>query len=493
MPRGITHLFIPGPTNVPDVVRRAMNVSMEDHRAPDFPRLTRGLFEDLKTVFANPEGRVFLYPSSGTGAWEAAITNTLQRGDRVLMARFGQFSHLWVDMAERLGLDVVCLDVSWGEGVPLDRYADHLAADPSIRGVFVTHNETATGVTSDVAGVRRVMDAAGSDALLFVDGVSSIASIDFRQDAWGVDLAVSGSQKGLMLPPGLAVLSVSQKALDAHAALGGDGMERCYFSFTDMVAANDAGYFPHTPPTPLLHGLRASLDMLLAEGLPQVYARHHRLAEGVRRGIAALGLELCATEPVWESDTVSAIRVPEDLDSNDVVRIAYERYRTSFGARPVEGRGAGLPDRPSRRLQRGDVPDRAGGRRDLAPRRGREGRTRRWCRRRPGLLQREPRSRPRGGGRVSHTLHPLRRARLQRSELAVPGSNQAFIEKAAASAADYVFLDLEDAVAPSEKEQARKNVVAALHDIDWRGTRQDRVGAHRRARHATTCTATWST
>ncbi len=331
MPRGLTHLFIPGPTNVPDVVRRAMNVPMEDHRAPDFPRLTHGLFEDLKTVFANTTGRVFLYPSSGTGAWEAAITNTLQRGDRVLMARFGQFSHLWVDMAQRLGLDVVCLDVPWGEGVPLDQYADHLAADPSIRGVFVTHNETATGVTSDVAGVRRAMDAAGSDALLFVDGVSSIASIDFRQDAWGVDLAVSGSQKGLMLPPGLAVLSVSEKALQAHAALEGGGMERCYFSFADMVATNDAGYFPYTPPTPLLHGLRASLDLLLAEGLPQVYARHHRLAEGVRRGVAALGLELCATDPVWDSDTVSAIRVPEDVDSNDVVRIAYERYRTSFG------------------------------------------------------------------------------------------------------------------------------------------------------------------
>ncbi len=250
MPRGLTHLFIPGPTNVPDVVRRAMNVPMEDHRAPDFPRLTHGLFEDLKTVFANTTGRVFLYPSSGTGAWEAAITNTLQRGDRVLMARFGQFSHLWVDMAQRLGLDVVCLDVPWGEGVPLDQYADHLAADPSIRGVFVTHNETATGVTSDVAGVRRAMDAAGSDALLFVDGVSSIASIDFRQDAWGVDLAVSGSQKGLMLPPGLAVLSVSEKALQAHAALEGGGMERCYFSFTDMVATNDAGYFPYTPADP---------------------------------------------------------------------------------------------------------------------------------------------------------------------------------------------------------------------------------------------------
>lgn len=333
MPTGLTHLFIPGPTNVPEVVRRAVNVPMQDHRAPDFPELTRGLFEDLKIVFANYSGRVFVFAASGTGAWEAAITNTLRRGDRVLMARYGQFSHLWTDMATRLGLDVVCLDVAWGEAVPVDQYADRLAADPSIRGVFVTHNETSTGVTSDVAAVRRAMDAAGSEALLFVDGVSSIASIDFQQDAWGVDLAVSGSQKGFMMPPGLALLSVSRKALEAHAALGeGGGMEHCYFSFADMAAANDTGYFPHTPPTPLLHGLRASLDLLLAEGLPQVYARHHRLAEGVRHGVAALGLDLCATDPAWASDTVSAICVPDDVDSNDVVRIAYQRYRTSFGA-----------------------------------------------------------------------------------------------------------------------------------------------------------------
>jgi alanine-glyoxylate transaminase / serine-glyoxylate transaminase / serine-pyruvate transaminase len=338
MPTGPTHLFIPGPTNVPDAVRRAVNVPMQDHRAPDFPELTRGIFEDLKTVFANTSGRVFVYAASGSGAWEAAITNTLRPGDRVLMARYGQFSHLWVDMATRLGLDVVCVDVPWGEGVPVDRYAGCLAADPSIRGVFVTHNETSTGVTSDVAAVRRAMDAARSDALLFVDGVSSIASIDFQQDAWGVDLAVSGSQKGFMMPPGLALLGVSAKALEAHAALGDSnnhgGMNRSYFSFADMAASNDTGYFPQTPPTPLLHGLRASLDLLLAEGLAEVYARHHRLAEGVRHGVAAMGLELCATPTDWSwaSDTVTAIRVPDLVDSGDVVRIAYDRYRTSFGA-----------------------------------------------------------------------------------------------------------------------------------------------------------------
>lgn len=328
MKTGVTHLFVPGPTNVPEPVRRAMNVPMQDHRAPDFPELAVPLFTDLKTVFGNGSGRVFIYPSSGTGAWEAAISNTLNPGDRVLMSRFGQFSQLWADMAQRLGLDVICIDREWGEGVPLQDYEHQLRNDPTIRAVFVTHNETATGVTSDVLAVRQLMDAAGSEALLFVDGVSSIASIDFQQEAWGVDLAVTGSQKGLMLPAGLAMLGVSAKALEANKS---STMQRCYFSFEDMIKANDAGSFPYTPPVPLLHGLRASLDLLFAEGLPQVFARHHRLAEGVRRGVDGLGLSLCAVSPEWYSDTVSAIRVPEGVDSAEVCRIGYHRYRTSFG------------------------------------------------------------------------------------------------------------------------------------------------------------------
>lgn len=329
MRHGTTHLYIPGPTNVPEPVRRALNVPMQDHRAPDFPQLTLPLFEDLKRVFSTRSGRVFMYPGSGTGAWEAAISNTLNRGDRVLMSRFGQFSHLWVDMAERLGLDVTCVDVEWGKGVPVEEYETHLAEDRGIKAVFATHNETATGVTSDVAAVRRAMDAQGSDALLFVDGVSSIASIDFRMDEWGVDLAVTGSQKGLMLPAGLGILAVSEKALEASRS---STMERCYFDFVDMISTNDAGYFPYTPPVALLHGLRASLDLLFEEGLEQVFQRHHRLAEGVRRGVAALGLELCAVAPQWYSDTVTAIRVPEYVDGADVCRIGYHRYRTSFGA-----------------------------------------------------------------------------------------------------------------------------------------------------------------
>ena len=271
-----------------------------------------------------------MYPSSGTGAWEAAITNTLNPGDKVLMSRFGQFSHLWVDMAERLGLDVHVIDCEWGTGVPVEEYAGVLEADKAheIKAVFATHNETATGVASDIAGVRAALDAAGHPAMLFVDGVSSIGSVDFRMDEWGVDLAVAGSQKGFMLPAGLSMLGVSEKALEAAKAAS---MRRCYFDFADMMKVNDDGFFPYTPPSQLFRGLRVSLARLEAEGLENVFARHRRLAEGVRRGVKAWGLSLCAKEPKWESDTVSAIVVPEEVDARDVIRIGYEKYRTSFG------------------------------------------------------------------------------------------------------------------------------------------------------------------
>jgi len=331
MRTGTTHLFIPGPTNVPETVRQAMNVPMQDMRAPDFGDLTLGLFTDLRRVLRTESGSVFLYPGSGTGAWEAAITNTLNPGDKVLMSRFGQFSTLWVEMAERLGLDVEVIDVAWGAGVPVSEYARRLGQDRlgEIKAVFVTHNETATGVTSDVAAVRRVMDECFHDALLFVDGVSSIGSIDFRMDDWGVDLAVTGSQKGLMLPAGLGILGVSEKAM---AAAKTATMRRAYFEFADMQAMNANGYFPYTPPTQLFHGLRRSLDRIFEEGLDNVIARHHRLAEGVRRGVAAWGMDLVAEHPTLYSDTVSAIRVPEGIDAREVLRIGYERYNTSFGS-----------------------------------------------------------------------------------------------------------------------------------------------------------------
>ncbi|MEM8793170.1 MAG: aminotransferase class V-fold PLP-dependent enzyme [Pseudomonadota bacterium] len=331
MRTGLTHLCIPGPTNVPESVRQAMNVPMQDMRAPDFGDLTLGLFADLKRVFRTETGTVMMFPGSGTGAWEAAITNTLSPGDKVVMARFGQFSHLWVEMAQRLGLDVDVIDVPWGAGFPVTELSRRLAADTAdeIKAVFVTHNETATGVTSDVAAVRRALDESFHEALLFVDGVSSIASIEFRMDDWGVDLAVTGSQKGLMLPAGLGILAVSPKALEAAKTAT---MRRAYFEFDDMLKMNADGYFPYTPPTQLFHGLRRSLDRIFDEGLDTVIARHHRLAEGVRRAVAAWGLDLVAEHRLVYSDTVSAIRVPAEIDARDVIRTGYEQYNISFGS-----------------------------------------------------------------------------------------------------------------------------------------------------------------
>ena len=331
--RGTSHLFIPGPTNVPEEVRRAMNIPMEDMRAPDFADLTFSLLTDMKKAFRLENGRVFIFPSSGTGAWESAITNTLSEGDTVLMSRFGQFSLLWVDMAERLGLNVDLCEVEWGKGVPVEEYAKRLKADTDhkIKAVFVTQNETATGVSSDVAGVRKALDDAGHPALLFVDGVSSIGSVEFEMEKWGVDLAVSGSQKGFMLPAGLGFLAASDKALAANAS-NTNKMNRCYFSWEDMIKLNDTGYFPYTPATQLLRGLRTSLDMMLDAGLETIWKRHHFHAEGVRRAIAAWdGCELVARGPEWESDTVSAIYVPDGVDARDVIANAYSKYQTSLG------------------------------------------------------------------------------------------------------------------------------------------------------------------
>jgi len=326
------HLFIPGPTTIPDKVRMAMNLPMEDMRNPEFPKFTLPIFEDLKKVFKLTNGRVFVFPSSGTGAWESAMQNTLAVGDKVLMSRFGQFSLLWVDMAERMGLKVELCDEEWGTGVPVEKYADILANDKNheIKAVFATHNETATGVSSDIAGVRKAMDAAGHPALLMVDGVSSVGSLDMRMTEWGVDCCVSGSQKGFMLPTGLGILAVSQKALDHNKSANGR-MNRCFFSWEDMIKTNDLGFFPYTPATQLIRGLRTSLDMIADEGLDNIFARHHRLACGVRAAVDAWGLKLCAKEPKWHSDTVSAIYVPEGIDANNVLKTAFYRYNTSLG------------------------------------------------------------------------------------------------------------------------------------------------------------------
>jgi alanine-glyoxylate transaminase / serine-glyoxylate transaminase / serine-pyruvate transaminase len=329
---GRNFLFVPGPTNVPDRVIRAMAVPMEDHRSPIFPELTNACLNALKPVFKTASGSAILFPSSGTGCWEAALTNCLNPGDRVLIARFGQFSHLWTDMCLRLGFDVEILETPWGEGAPIDRYLGSLSADKQhkIKAVLVCQNETATGVTSDVAAIRRAMDSAKHPALLFVDSVSALASIDFRMDEWGVDVCVSGSQKGLMLPAGMGVTCVSQKALEAAKSAGS---RRCYFDYADMVAANASGYFPYTPSIPMMYGLRESLAMLAEEGLENVFQRHSYLAGGVRAAVFdGWKLRLCAAAPVWFSDTVSAIMVPDGINGAEVIARAFKRYNLALGA-----------------------------------------------------------------------------------------------------------------------------------------------------------------
>jgi alanine-glyoxylate transaminase/serine-glyoxylate transaminase/serine-pyruvate transaminase len=328
---GRNFLFVPGPTNVPDRVLRAMHVAMEDHRSSSFPALANTCLEELKKIFKTSSGQAFIFPASGTGAWEASLANTLSPGDRVIAARFGMFSHLWIDMAQRLGLQVDVLETEWGEGAPVERYQEALAADKQhqIKAVLFTHNETATGVTSDVAAMRKALNDTRHPALLMVDGVSSIASIDFRMDEWGVDLAVTGSQKGLMLPAGLGIVCASQKALSLYDQAK---LPRVFFDFGDMRKANATGYFPYTPSLPLLYGLRESIALLLEEGLDNVFARHHRLAEGTRAAVKAWGLELCARAPKWNSDTVSAIMVPSGINAAEIIDIAYRRYNLALGA-----------------------------------------------------------------------------------------------------------------------------------------------------------------
>jgi alanine-glyoxylate transaminase/serine-glyoxylate transaminase/serine-pyruvate transaminase len=329
---GRNFLFVPGPTNVPDRVLRSMMVAMEDHRSSTFPELVMPILWRLRQLFRTASGEIVLFPSSGTGAWEAALTNTLSPGDRILAPRFGQFSHLWIDMARRLGFDVEVLDCEWGEGIPVHRIEQVLRKDTRhmIKAVLACHNETATGVTSDIGALREIMNAAGHPALLYVDGVSSIGCIDFRMDDWGVDLAVCGSQKGLMLPAGLGILAASRRAVRASATATS---RRCYFDLADMMKASATGYFPYTPPLSLLYGLRESLDMLFEEGLENVFARHRHLASGVRAAITeGWKLSLCAKSPRWYSDTVSAVVIPEHIDAAAVIDIAFRRYNLSLGA-----------------------------------------------------------------------------------------------------------------------------------------------------------------
>lgn len=328
---GRNFLFVPGPTNVPDRILSAMHRAMEDHRSPVFPELTRGILSDLKRVFRTEAGQAFVFPATGTGMWETALVNTLSPGDRVLAPRYGQFSHLFIDCAQRLGLRVDVLQTPWGDGAPTERIEAALKADTKheLQGVLIVHNETATGVTSDIAAVRQAIDAARHPALLYVDGVSSIGSLPFEMDKWGVDAAITGSQKGFMLPAGLGILCMSPRALARRESAK---CARVFFDLGDMAKANAGGYFPYTPSIPMLYGLRESLAMLFEEGLDQVYARHHRLGEGCRRAVAAWGLTLCAKNPQWYSDTVSAVMVPPGFNGADVIEVAFRRYNMALGA-----------------------------------------------------------------------------------------------------------------------------------------------------------------
>jgi len=323
-------VFIPGPTNIPDVLRKACDMPTLDHRSAVFDTILKPALAGVKKVLKTEEGEVVIFPSSGTGGWEAAISNTLSAGDKVLAAQQGMFSQKWIDMCERHGLDMQVFEVEWGEACPVVSYAEALLADTNheIKAVLVTHNETATGVLSDVAAVRRAMDAAGHPALLYVDGVSSIGSMDFRMDEWGVDLAIAGSQKGFMLPAGLSIVGISQKAI---ATMEQADLPRYYFDLRDMIAQLAVGGYPYTPVVGMLNGLAKSTEMLLEEGLDNVFARHHRMAEGVRTAVRAWGLEICAVREEIYSDSVTAILAPEGFDATELVNHASNKYGVSFG------------------------------------------------------------------------------------------------------------------------------------------------------------------
>lgn len=328
---GRNFLFTPGPSNTPDRIQRAMHRATDDHRSPSFPELPRAIFPKLKQVLRTESGQPFVFAATGTGMWEAALVNTLSTGDRLLAVRGGQFGHLFIDSARRLGYEVDVIETEWGDAVPSDRIEEALRADSAheIRGVLVVHNETSTGVTSDMAAVRRAIDSAGHPALFYVDGVSSIGSIDFRMDEWGVDLAITGSQKGFMLPAGIGMIGVSQKALALRESARSP---RAFFDFGAMIRSNADGYFPYTPPVTLMYGLRESLDMMLEEGLEALYARHHRLAGACRAAVSAWGLELCARDPSSYSDTVSSVMVPGTVDTKNIIDVAFHRYNLSLGA-----------------------------------------------------------------------------------------------------------------------------------------------------------------
>ena len=322
-------LQLPGPTNVPERVRRAMDRAVIDHRGPEFAELTLAVLEDLKPVFKT-DGTVFVFPSSATGAWEAALVNTLSPGDGVLAFDRGFFADKWAEVAARLGLDVDLVAGDWRAGVEPQLVEERLRRDTSgsIRAVMVVHNETSTGVTTNIPDIRAAIDAAGHPALFMVDTVSSLASIDFRHDEWGVDVTVTGSQKGLMLPPGLGFTAASERALAARPAAR---LPHSYFNWDDHLAANASGFFPYTPATTLLFGLRESLAMLAEEGLDDVFSRHQRFAEATRAAVAAWDLECYSVNPCEHSNSLTAVTLPDGHDANALRKVILDRFDMSLG------------------------------------------------------------------------------------------------------------------------------------------------------------------
>jgi alanine-glyoxylate transaminase/serine-glyoxylate transaminase/serine-pyruvate transaminase len=315
---------------MPEALRKAVDMPTLDHRSSLFADMLHPALNGVKRVLKSETAEIFIFPSTGTGGWETALTNTLSAGDTVLAARNGMFSHRWIDMCQRHGLDVQIVETPWGAGLPADRYEEILTADTShkIKVVLATHNETATGVKSDIAAVRRALDAAKHPAMLFVDGVSSIASMDFRMDEWGVDIAVTGSQKGFMLPAGLAIIGFSPKAM---TALETAKLPRTFFDVRDMTKGYANNAYPYTPAVGMLNGLKASIAMIEDEGLENVFARHNRIATGVRQAVKAWGLDLCAQSPDLYSDTVSAIRTPAGFNATEIVSHAANKYGVAFG------------------------------------------------------------------------------------------------------------------------------------------------------------------
>jgi len=327
--RGRHFLQIPGPTNVPERILRALGKPTIDHRGPEFGQMTREIISGLQEI-CKTTGRVVIYPSSGTGGWEAALVNTHSPGDKVLIYETGFFANMWRNLASKLGLQVEFLPGDWRRGVEVERLFDKLKEDKerTIKSVLVVHNETSTGVVSRLPLIRQALDQADHPALLMVDTISSLALIDYRHDEWGVDVTICSSQKGLMLPPGLAFNVVSEKALLVSQAAH---LPRSYWDWQAVINANQNGFFPYTPPTNLLFGLQEALKMIMEEGLENIFARHNRLAEATRRAVKAWGLEINCLSPEEYSNSVTAVRVPEGCDADNLRKIILEKFNMSLG------------------------------------------------------------------------------------------------------------------------------------------------------------------